>query len=373
MNLSYWELDTYFRQVDFVIIGSGIVGLSTAYHLRQKHPNAKILILEKGLLPEGASTKNAGFACFGSLSEILDYLQTNPEEEIYKLVERRYKGLLKLRNLLGDQTIDFQQQGGYEIFRGQDQVLMERSLEQMDAINRWLQPIFGTDPFRKSNQNFGFANTIGMIETPFEGHIHTGKMMKAFSTLVISQGTSILNNIEVNQIHEHKNKVEIELAQGFSFSCHKAFVCTNAFTRKLYDLDVIPARAQVLVTKPLKTLPFKGCFHFDKGFYFFRNTGDRILFGGGRNLDIAGETTTEFATTPLIQDQLETYLRELILPGQEVEIEHRWSGIMGMGSQRSPIVRQLSDNVYCGVRLTGTGVAIGSLVGQELADLADLG
>lgn len=101
------------------------------------------------------------------------------------------------------------------------------------------------------------------------------------------------------------------------------------------------------------------------------NIGNRVLFGGGRNLDLEGETTTEFSTTDLIQNQLETYLREVILPNHPFEIDHRWSGIMGMGEQRSPIVKQLSENVYCGVRLTGTGIAIGSIVGEELADLLD--
>ena len=42
---------------------------------------------------------------------------------------------------------------------------------------------------------------------------------------------------------------------------------------------------------------------------------------------------------------------------------------MGLGSAKNPIVEQLSDHVYCGVRLGGMGVAIGSLIGQELADL----
>ena len=42
---------------------------------------------------------------------------------------------------------------------------------------------------------------------------------------------------------------------------------------------------------------------------------------------------------------------------------------MGVGTHKKPIVEQLSNNVYCGVRMGGMGVAIGSLVGQELADL----
>ncbi len=371
MNLSYWERDVYFHNVDFVVIGSGIVGLSTAYHLRQKHPKAKILILEKGMLPEGASTKNAGFACFGTLSEIIGYLESNPEEEIYRLVERRYKGIKKLRTLLGDETMDYRQWGGFEIFRNGDRDLMNRSLSEIDRINAWLYPVFKEKVYRKSERDFGFGNTIGMIETPFEGQIHTGKMMRALMKVVVSDDIAILNTIEVSKLSDNPTHVELELNHTFKLNCRKVFLCTNAFTRQLYDLDVVPARAQVLVTKPIENLRLKGCFHFDEGFYFFRNIGNRVLFGGGRNLDIEGETTTEFAITEQIQNQLETYLREIILPHQSFEIDHRWSGIMGMGSQRNPIVKQLSENVYCGVRLTGTGVAIGSLVGEELAGLLD--
>lgn len=130
-----------------------------------------------------------------------------------------------------------------------------------------------------------------------------------------------------------------------------------------------PARAQVLITEPIPGLDIKGTFHLDRGYYYFRNIGDRILFGGGRNLDFDGETTTEFGQTAIIQNQLEKLLREVILPNYDFKIEHRWSGIMGIGSSKNPIVEQLSDHVYCGVRLGGMGVAIGSVVGQELADL----
>ena len=369
MNLSFWELDTYFRKVDFTVIGSGIVGLNTAYHLQKNHPKAKILVLEKGILPEGASTKNAGFACFGTLSEILWYLETNSEEEVYRLVERRFRGLEKLRNLIGDENMDFHQYGGYEVFRESDRELMDNSLDNLNQINNWLNPVFGRNPFRFSTQNFGFQNTIGMIETEFEGHIHTGKMMKNLLKKVVKSGVSVLNNVEVSSLNDSGNQVEIRFENGFEFKSGKVFLCTNAFTKKLYDLDVTPARAQVLITKPIESLAFKGCFHMDEGFYYFRNVGNRVLFGGARNLDLEGETTTRFSTTDLIQNQLEKYLREIILPNQNFEIEHRWSGIMGMGSKRNPIVQQLSENVYCGVRLTGTGIAIGSLVGEELAEL----
>jgi gamma-glutamylputrescine oxidase len=78
-KLSYWEIDQYYKTFDVVIVGSGIVGLSAAISIREKQKNASVLILEKGFLPSGASTKNAGFACFGSPSELLDDLSKMPE------------------------------------------------------------------------------------------------------------------------------------------------------------------------------------------------------------------------------------------------------------------------------------------------------
>ncbi|HJY11217.1 MAG TPA: FAD-dependent oxidoreductase, partial [Flavobacterium sp.] len=97
--------------------------------------------------------------------------------------------------------------------------------------------------------------------------------------------------------------------------------------------------------------------------------GDRILLGGGRNLDFETENTTEFGQTKIVQNKLEDLLKNVILPNREFRIAHRWSGIMGVGNSKKPIVSQLSENVFCGVRLGGMGVAIGSLIGTELADL----
>jgi len=152
-------------------------------------------------------------------------------------------------------------------------------------------------------------------------------------------------------------------------------IATNGFASKLLDknlnLDyrVKPARAQVLITEPIKDIKIKGTFHLEKGYYYFRNIDNRILFGGGRNLDFKTEETTKLVQTELVKNKLEELLKTTILPKQDIKVDQYWSGIMGVGSQKKPIVKQLSNNVFCGVRLGGMGVAIGSLVGKELADL----
>ena len=89
MNLSYWEQKEWLQNIDFTIVGSGIVGLSTAVFLKKRFPKSKILVLEKGILPQGASTKNAGFACFGSLSEILEDLKSHSVDEVLSLLKSK--------------------------------------------------------------------------------------------------------------------------------------------------------------------------------------------------------------------------------------------------------------------------------------------
>jgi glycine/D-amino acid oxidase-like deaminating enzyme len=366
-QLSYWEIKQWFQQVDFTIVGSGIVGLNCALNLKSKYPNAKVLVLEKGMLPQGASTKNAGFACFGSLSELIDDLNSHSEEEVVNLVKRRWEGLQFLRQNLGDKNIDFQQNNGYELF--DDSQLYEECLSRKEEINKLLKPVFKNDVFSESENIFQFKNIEGnYIVNNFEGQIDTGKMMFHLVKKCQENGISILNNTTVLNFEDVENGVTVK-NKGFTFTTNKLLIATNGFSKQLISEEVKPARAQVLITKPIKNLHIKGTFHLDKGYYYFRNIDNRILFGGGRNLDFKAEETTEFSLTELVQNKLEELLKTTILPNTDFEIEHRWSGIMGVGNQKKSIVKPISNNVYCGVRLGGMGVAIGSLVGKELADL----
>jgi glycine/D-amino acid oxidase-like deaminating enzyme len=369
MEFSYWELKNWFTNVDFTIVGSGIVGLHTGLRLRECFPTSKILILEKGILPQGASTKNAGFACFGSISEIIDDLKFHTEEEVIQLVRKRQEGLQLLRKRLGDKTIDFKPYGGYELYLKEDELTYQECISKIPFINEILKPLFKTEVFNKQVDRFDFKGIKEyIIFNPFEAQIDTGNMMQALLKQAIAADILILNRQTVTTFHENTEAVEVAL-EDFSFMTKKLLFATNGFASEITNGAVRPARAQIVVTKPIDNLDIKGTFHIDKGYYYFRNIGNRILLGGGRNLDFETENTTEFGQTTIVQDRLEYLLKEVILPNQDVEVEHRWSGIMGIGSSKKPIVKAVSEHVYCGVRLGGMGVAIGSMIGTELADL----
>lgn len=374
MNLSYWERESFFKNIDVAIIGSGIVGLSAAIRLKELSPSLKIMILERGSLPIGASTRNAGFACFGSMTELLDDLKTQSEDMVFSLVEKRWKGLLKLRSRVGDTNLKYQELGGFELFRKEDKTDFEQCVDRISFFNQKLNSIIGQKEVYKITDknisNFGFDAIDHLIHNQAEGQIHTGEMMKTLLEIAQAKGVKILNGIFIKKLKDIEDGVELETGDGWNLKFKKILVATNGFSKTLINQGaILPARNQVLITKPLQENPIRGTFHYDKGYYYFRNIDNRILLGGGRNLAKEEEETPEFGTTKIIQNALIDLLKNVILPQRKFEIESTWSGILGVGNTKKPIVQSISKNVSVAVRLGGMGVAIGSLVGEEGAEL----
>ena len=370
-NLSFWEKQSILEGVDFVIVGAGIVGSACAIELRKLHPTAKILLIERGYLPTGASTKNAGFACFGSLTEIVDDLKNASESEVWETVALRYEGLNRLLERFDPKEIEYQQNGSWDLILENEQKKLKTYSEFIPHFNENIQRItkkgncFSYDS--TISEKTGFQNIIGGFQNHFEGEINTGKLHLATQRLLAENSIYTLYGIEVEKIIPSSHSVEI-VTQFGSINTAKAAITTNGFAKQfLPEHDVKPARAQVLVTSELNDFKLPGCFHYDSGYYYFRSVGNRILLGGGRNLDFKGETTTDLTTTEQITNRLIDLLKTTIIPNKEFSIDYQWAGIMGVGKTKKPIIEKTHDHIAIGVRMGGMGVAIGSLVGEEVA------
>jgi glycine/D-amino acid oxidase-like deaminating enzyme len=374
-SLSVWEKESFYAPADIIIAGSGLVGLWSAYYLKRKHPSLRITIVERGIIPTGASTRNAGFACFGSLTELLADIEHMGEEKMLELVAMRFRGLKKIRKTFHKKEIGFESFGGFELLTSAGAFTDSNGLRSaIDRMNRKLKKITGEQKtFRLRNDKigaFGFTGVEYLIESRTEGQLHSGQLCQALLRLVQLEGVTILNNIDIAGYEKVGGHLLIHSQLPFPLVASQLLVCTNAFARELLpQLDIAPARGQVLVTSPIPGLPFKGTFHFDEGYYYFRDLGNRILLGGARNLAFEEENTTEMKLTDTIQQGLERFLKEVIAPGRHYTIETRWAGIMGMGKQKMPIVRAVNDHVLCAVRMHGMGVALAPVIGEQVASL----
>ena len=372
-QLSFWEKESYLNDIDYLVIGAGITGYSCALSLKEKHPKSKILIIERGYLPTGASSKNAGFACFGSATEIIDDLSHIDENMVWETLEMRWRGLKNLKSIISVEDLDLQTNGSWDLITQNEEKIASETLDKLDYLNKKTEEITGEKAIYSidnSTQNkFGFNHVNTSFFNRLEGQINTGKMIQKFHKVVMENNINCLFGIEALTINDKTEFCEVETSIG-EIKAKKIAICTNGFAKQfLPKEDVVPARAQVIITKPIPDLKLKGTFHYQQGYYYFRNIDNRILLGGGRNLNFEEETTTEFYQTEQIQTALKHLLDNVIAPGNKYEIDYAWSGIMGVGKNKKPIIQTISRNVAIGVRMGGMGVAIGSLVGEEVAGL----
>jgi glycine/D-amino acid oxidase-like deaminating enzyme len=357
-----------------IILGSGLAGLWSAYYIKKFHPKLRVLILDKGIIPTGASTRNAGFACYGSLTELLDDAKKAGEDEMIELVTRRYQGLRRIRKVLSKKEIDYVRNGGYELITNQQYPALSALKKDINWLNAKVARITGRKKvFRiadKKIKRFGFKQVSHLVENDTEAQLHSGKMVQCLLTLVQSMGVTVLNQVEVKRISSNSSGIMLESNLPEVLKTNQLLICTNAFSQQLFpEVQITPARGQVLVTSPLKDLKFKGTFHYDEGFYYFRDLGNRVLLGGARNKAFSEEETTDMDVSSLIQDELERFLRDVVLPGETFTIDHRWSGIMGMGKSKTPEIKKLQKNIYCAVGLGGMGVTLAPILGEEAAKL----
>ena len=403
MAISVWEQSTYFAPKDLVIVGCGFVGLWTAYEAIQKNPKLNITILERGVIPSGASTRNAGFSCFGSVSELMYDIKLMGEAAMLETVKMRYDGLQRIQKVFKAKEIDYNQWGGYELFEGKitnkntkasktnkrasSELSKLYDISKLESdiayLNKILAPALNTPKKNgkylpiytnasKDIKKLGFQGIEALAFNQMEGQLNSAKLVLALQKAVQAKGVQILFSTEVKKFKSHKKGVTITTNLDAPIEAKQFLICTNGFAKQLIpSLDVVPARGQVFVTEPIKNLKFKGCFHFDEGYYYFRNLGNRLLLGGARNADFKNEKTYSLDTSGTIQKVLEDFMMQRILPkgSRKPKIELRWSGTMGIGSIKKPIIEQVQPNVYCAVRMSGMGVAIAPIVAQRALKL----
>ena len=169
IQTSFWEQESFYGQRDVIIVGSGFVGLWSAYYLKIADPKLKITIVDRGIIPTGASTRNAGFACFGSVTELIADTQNMGEDKMIDLVEMRFRGLQRIGKVFGNKKIGYEHEGGYELISEDQQMEINSLRSNIDWLNSKLKKIIKKEKaFRMDDQSiakFGFRGVQHLVET----------------------------------------------------------------------------------------------------------------------------------------------------------------------------------------------------------------
>ena len=231
ISISYWEQSTFYKAQDVIIVGGGLTALHTAIQLKMMKPNCSILIIERHSIPQGAATRNAGFACFGSPSELLSDLNTMTEDEVITLARRRQKGLAKLRALVGDKALQYQENGGFEVFTSAMQGAMQRCLDHLPRLNM----LMGSETYckvsKKTLDDLGLRLFIGAISIAGEGMLHTGHMVTSLIRLAQQYEVNFMWGMPIDKYETSDRQVKLISGKGIVFTASKVVFATNAFSQ----------------------------------------------------------------------------------------------------------------------------------------------
>ncbi len=379
---SYWETTTFFRSPDVLIIGAGLTGLQAALEIKRFDAAKDVLVLERAPIPRGASTRNAGFACFGGPTELLADLQAYDEAAVVQTVRERYAGIRALEERFAHREIDWCKNGGYEVVDDPGKAAVVR--RQLPHLNALLQPVTGlAQTWREvgrtdisAQQWWPSAKPPALLlYNPLEAQLHPGKLVNVLLEDARSAGVRFLFGCEVEKLTENEDGTVAVAGAGWgSLTAGRVLVTVNAFARQLLPADfaaqIRPVRNQVLLSRPLPDLALRGCFHYHEGYVYFRNVGqDRLLIGGARHVAGATSETDAFGPNGVPEAFLLEKLREWF-PERgwtTADFPTRWSGIIAQGDGKTPILRFASGNVLVAGRLAGMGVALSADLGQRAA------
>src|SRR5688572_10654076 len=237
MQISLWERESFFKPADVLIVGAGFAGLWTALELRKKHRRLNITIIDRGIIPTGASTRNAGFSCFGSTTELLYDAKTYGEDEMVALAHLRYEGLKQIRETFKPKSIDYHEFGGYEMFTQNGKYNVSSLKDDLKKLNKSLKRAFKKDDlFRLSDKKidrFGFRGVVHLVENKLEGQLHSGKLTEALVHEVQRQGIRILFGFEATGFEKINEHVVVHSKHGIDLRAKRLMISSYAYTSGL--------------------------------------------------------------------------------------------------------------------------------------------
>ncbi|HEY61687.1 MAG TPA: FAD-binding oxidoreductase [Anaerolineae bacterium] len=261
------------QKADIIIIGGGVMGASTAYHLSTR-TNATIILLEKEeFFGQGATGRCAGGVRyqFGTRINIQLSLLSIPmferfEDEIGQVVDYQKFGYLFL--LTNDQDV--------EVFK--NIVELQHSL---GLQTQWLNG----DEVRSMLPYMNLQDVIAATFYYKDGTVDPNSVVMGYINAAKRNGAKAINNVEVTQIQHKSGKVVgVNTTRGFiettvvvnATGPWAGLLCESAD----FSIPLTPLRRQWIKTTPLKDLPdnFPFVIDFAQSLYFHRE-GTGLITG----------------------------------------------------------------------------------------------
>ncbi len=346
---------------EVVIVGGGVMGVSTAFHLAEAGVT-DVLLLDRGALGAGSTSKAAG----GVRAQFADELNI-------RLGKRSLDLFADFLQRPG-QEIDLHRTGYlFALTRPEDVAAMEKSVALQNSLGvpsrlidaaeaAAISPLMHTD------------DVLAAAWSPDDGHCSPDSVVLGYAGAAKRLGATIRTGVEVLSVETAGDEIVSVTTDAGRVATSTVICCAGAWSRELaltagVDLPVTPYRRQVVVTAAMPDLPpvVPMTIDFATSFYFHRE-GLGLLAGMSDPGEPPGFSThVDDAFLELIAAAAELRAPAVL----EAGIAHRWAGLYEVTPDHNALlgeVPSVSRFLYaCG--FSGHGFLQGPAVGEVMRDL----
>jgi sarcosine oxidase subunit beta len=349
------------KHAEVVIVGGGVMGASTAYHLALKGCKKVVLLERDPLFGQEATGKCAGGIRYQFATEInirLSLLSLPMldrfEEELGQAIDLRHCGYLFL------------------LTREEDVKTFHASLtlqHRLGVMTEWLSG----DEVRSRLPIISLEDVLGATWNPQDGLVDPNSVVQGYIAGAKRMGARCLTDVEVKNISLENGRIHgVKTTLGEM----ETSIVVNAAgpwaaqigTMIGLDIPVVPVRRQIAVTTPIPQLPphFPFVIDFAKNLYFHRE-GPGILTGMS-NLNEPPSFNQEVDREWELRHFDEAMARMPLL--ENVGISSRWAGLYEVTPDAHPILGRAPevDGFYCINGFSGHGMMHGPICGLLLAE-----
>lgn len=353
-----------------MVVGGGVVGLSTAWWLSRLAPDHRVVLLEAGHLAGRASGRNAGFLLTGTPDPFTVLAGELGREAALGLWERSRENRELLRGELLDPGVvdaDFLPEGswlGALPDTGQAAAL-EASCEELRGegfeLEWW--------PEGRLREVSGGARLAGAVHQPRDGGLDPVQLCRG---LAATGGFEVRTGCRVHALEADGDRVRV-VADGGDHLAPRVAVALNAYAPVLLPHlagAVRPVRGQMLATAPGER-SLRGVWYLNDGHEYLRQAADgTVVLGGAREVAEAEEVGYLEAPTARVQGALDDFLPATFPALAGRAVVRRWAGTMAFTDGGLPLAGEVPE--IPGARylagMNGHGMSLGFVAGRHLAE-----
>ena len=367
MTLSFWQKDDLGApiQCDIAIVGAGIIGCSTAYWLKKYQPQLDIILIDSRKPGFGASGRNAGFLLQGAS---VDYV-TDIQRFGKKNAEALWQFTLENRELIASEFNPEQillEPTGSLLLAGSpaENARLIASAEHL-SDRGVMADYLDSGEVAAATGGVGFE---GGLRIASGAGIHSMRLIKEIAG---RSGARLLEQHPVFAIEESASGIVLRTPVR-NIEARRTILTLNAYLPRLLPeaASIIhPVRAQMLSSRP-STPWLRYPIYSHEGYYYLRQAQDgSLLLGGARHLFVDEEVGYDDTTTEHLQQSLEGYLTRHFPDATPLEIDRRWSGVMGFTAGGLPVINTKRETCWWAAGFNGHGMGYGFRFGLLLAQM----